>query len=108
MQIINLTPHEIKIVLDNGGTIAVPPSGTVARVTTTLTKQGYIDGIPVYVTEFGEVEGLPEPQADTIYIVSALVLGAISRERTDVYAPLTAKAVRDENGNIIGVPGLTR
>lgn len=61
MKIINLTPHEIKILDENGNVIAVfPPSGKVARVCVKRKKVGEIDGIPVYANKFGEVEGLPD------------------------------------------------
>jgi len=81
-----------------------PPSGQVARVKPERIKVAEINGIPVYHTSFGVVEGLPEPQPGTIYIVSTLVLAA-TKNRNDLVAPDTspASAVRDDNGRIIGV-----
>lgn len=95
MNIINLTPHAINII-DGDTTTTIDPSGTVATNNPILYKQQY-----------GDVQDLPAPQDDTIYIVSALVLARVPH-RTDVYAPLTAQAIRNDAGQIIGVPGLVR
>jgi hypothetical protein len=100
MQLINLTPHEVHDL--NTGTV-IPPSGTVARVGKCTTRVEHINNIPVYRTTFeGEVENLPEPKPDTVYIVSALYLNAIPAERTDVVCPGNVKKV---NGKIIGCYG---
>ena len=106
MKIINLTPHELTFVNDDGTVIAkIPPSGTVARVASTSKKVGEIDGIPVFSTEFGDVVGLPDPEEGAVYITSTIVAQAAARAgRTDVYSP--AELVRDENGAVIGCKGL--
>lgn len=102
MKIINLTPHAITIT--DGTTF--PPSGKVARVSVQQLDAGTIDGIPVKTQTFGDIVDLPDPTDDTIYIVSAIVLSAAKAAgRTDVIAPNTAQAVRDEKGNIVSVPG---
>jgi len=103
--LVNLTPHEIKIVGEDGKTrLVIPPSGSVARVKAEQTIVGFVNGIPVVRTTFGDVEGLPEPQPNTLYIVSSLVAQACS-SRDDVVAPDTSPqgVVRDEKGQIIGV-----
>lgn len=101
--LINLTPHDITFIGENGEKRIILPSGKLARVAAKTVTVGSIDGIPVTATEFGEVEGLPEPAADTIYIVSSLVAQRVP-ERTDVYVP--SESVRDENGRIIGCKSL--
>lgn len=107
MKIINLTPHEINIFTAEGGKIKIPPSGTVARVSVQRQKVGEItvDGktIPIHKNVYGEVENLPDPKPDTIYIVSSLVAQAVPH-REDVLIP--DDAVRDAEGKIIGVKGL--
>jgi len=89
-------------------TVEIPPSGQVARVSATAQQVGTItiDGFdfPVVKTVFGEVTGLPEPQEDTVYIVSTLVLSAV-QGRKDVVAPNTGAAIRDSEGRVVGVPG---
>lgn len=109
MKFINLTPHVLNVVDDTGNTIlSVAPSGTVARVATQQTVVGNVAGIDVVRTVFGDVDGLPSPQDDVVYIVSTLVLQALKANgiiRDDVVAPDTSPAsvVRDAGGNIIGV-----
>ncbi|MEM1711215.1 MAG: hypothetical protein QXU12_02310 [Nitrososphaerota archaeon] len=66
MRLVNLTLHEITIYTDRG-ILSIPPSGRVAR----------IGGIPINRVEYGEVEGLPEPQPNTYYIVSQPALQAL-------------------------------
>jgi hypothetical protein len=104
MNIINLTPHEIKIRRSDGVYLIVKPEDTPARCTETRKFITYIEGIPVTRAEYGDAEGLPDWQKDTIYIVSALVLNAVT-DRLDVFAPGTA--IRDEAGRIIACDGLS-
>ena len=108
IDIINLTPHTIK--LNNGKTF--PPSGTIARVSAKFTyvtsPELMREGIYVYKVEYGEIEGLPEPQENVLYIVSAMVLEAGEIiGRNDLIAPATGhpKAIRNEQGQIVSVPG---
>lgn len=106
MNIVNLTPHAINFVQEDCTPLAtINPSGTVARVTTKTVTKGDINGIPVTATEFGEVENLPEPTQDTIYIVSSLVAQRC-KARNDVFIP--NESVRDENGRIVGCKSLGR
>jgi len=105
MRFVNLTPHKITI-KSKKGDIEVPPSGTIARVTTIEEVVAEVDGISIIKREFGEVEGLPEPENGVAYIVSSLVLGAV-KGRKDVFAPDTgATAIRDEKGQIKAVTRL--
>ena len=99
-KIINLTAHNVNIVCSNGDVITFSPSGTVARCTQTTTQIGCVNGIPLTQTSFGVVVDLPQPQEDTIFIVSRLVLNACKGVRDDLIVP--NDIVRDEQGNIIG------
>lgn len=109
MKFVNLTPHALNIVDADGNTIlSVAPSGTVARVTTQQTVVGNIAGIDIVRTVFGDIDGLPAPQPDTVYVVSTLVLQALKDagvSRNDVVAPDTSpqSAVRNADGQIVGV-----
>lgn len=107
MKIVNLTPHDVHVYDENAQNIirTYPASGTVARVKSSTEIVGEVDGVPVARTAFGEIEGLLEPQQDTKYIVSLLVLQAAAGKRDDLLAPDTGpqSAVRDESGQIIGV-----
>lgn len=97
MNLINLTPHAI--VLNNGQVFE--PSGIIARVSSTLSEIS--DGM--FKQVFGQIIDLPEPKADTLLIVSAIVFSATDRE--DVIAPATSHTdvVRNDKGHIVSVPG---
>ncbi|RLG43969.1 MAG: hypothetical protein DRN81_05495, partial [Thermoproteota archaeon] len=64
MRFINLTPHEIMI-----GSFVFSPSGSVARVSVDYEAEAEIEGVQIYSERTGPVEGLPEPEGNTIYIV---------------------------------------
>ena len=106
MSMINLTPHSITIRSKDGAEITIPPSGTVARVSTTEEVVGTcpITGAPIVRRTFGEVQGLPEE--GTPCLVSALVLAAVPG-RAGVYAPDTGPtAIRNDAGQIVAVTRL--
>lgn len=106
MSMINLTPHPIVIRDQNGTETTIPPSGTVARVSTTDEVIGtcVVTGAPIVRRVFGEVTGLPEEGVPCL--VSALVLSAVPG-REGVYAPDTGStAVRNESGQIVAVTRL--
>lgn len=98
--IINLTAHTIDEVTTGQ---SYPTSGVIARVKQVTITKGYFDKIPLYSTTFGAIEGLPDPQKDTIYIVSALALNAVPSHRTDVVAP--GNIMRNEHGQPLGCVG---
>ena len=107
MEIINLTPHALTFVGESS--LVVKPSGQVARVACRTVQVGSVScggiDIPLTATEYGEVEGLPEPSENTIYIVSLLVAQRC-RERRDVFIP--NESVRDEQGRIVGCRSIGR
>ena len=106
MKLVNLTPHEITFVTESGNNLVVAPSGEIARVTTSTKEITRLsNGIPVTETLYGEVEGLPKPEPDTLYIVSSLVAQRC-KERRDVFIP--NESVRDDKGRIIGCRSLGR
>jgi hypothetical protein len=109
LNIINLTPHPLNLMPEgpDGPTVTIPPSGQVARCTTSRVQVDTVtvDGIaiPVNRTQFGTMTGLPDPQPDTIYIVSAVVAQAVP-DRPDVF--IVDDTVRDDRGRIIGARAL--
>lgn len=103
---INLTPHPIVIRCQDGTETTIPPSGTVARVSTTDEVVGTcpVTGAPIVRRVFGEVIGLPEEGVPCL--VSSLVLSAVPG-REGVYAPDTGPtAIRNESGQIVAVTRL--
>lgn len=104
MKIINLTPHAINFVREDGRPIlTVEPSGSLARVSVRTETTGEIAGISVTKSVYGEVEGLPAPEDGTIYLVSSLVAGRVPN-REDVFIP--NESVRDDKGRIVGCKSL--
>ena len=105
---INLTPHAISVLsVATGEVVTFPPSGDLARVATSSVLLGQIDGFPIYCTEYGKVEGVPEAGTEK-FIVSAMVLDQLGAEYAGwAFAPKTdASAVRNEKGHIVHVVGL--
>ena len=78
MTIINLTPHAINFLREDNSVLATVEPNQCS---------------------YGAVTGLPDPQPETIYLVSALTAQAC-RDRNDVF--ITDDAVRNESGQIIG------
>lgn len=103
--IVNLTPHSINFILPNGEKMEIPASGNLARVSVHTETVGEINGIPITISVFGEVEGLPASEDGVVYIVSSLVAQRCG-DRQDVFIP--NESVRDENGRIVGCRSLGR
>ena len=98
MEIINLTPHAVRVVGKKD--TLFEPSGTVARIKESRTKDTHLEGIPLNRKSFGEVENLPAPAPNKVYIVSSQVVEYLRGQRSDVVAP--DDLVRDDNGQING------
>lgn len=109
MKIVNLTPHALNLMPGgpDGPTVTIPPSGQVARCAVTRVQVDTVTvtgvSVPVNKTQFGTVSDLPDPQPDTIYVVSALVAQAVPN-RPDVF--MVDDAIRDDQGRIIGARAL--
>ena len=123
---INLNPHSMRFRVNAANTAAEPDTTDIvvearkspdgkpapARVSTTPgVLLGPIGGVAAYgCTTYGAVEGLPDPQPDTIYLVSALISGRPDiAGRDDVFVPGTGPkdgTVRDANGQVYAVTRL--
>jgi hypothetical protein len=113
--IINLTPHAINLVAQDGVETVLAPSGTVARVSSTPGTVEAREGFPCLVaspTLFGAVSGVPDPQDGVVLIVSGMVGAAmVGSGRLDVMMPGTGPhdgVRRNEAGHITGVTRLLR
>ena len=98
MNIVNLTPHNVTYINENGEKEVFEASGNIARV------EQFLFSIPgskynLKTTVPSCVVGLPATDVNTIYIVSAMVREA-EKERDDLWSPTSF--IRDEEGNIIG------
>lgn len=112
----NLTPHPVRIMLDEPWPIdsplpadmvqeEFPPAGPPARLAMVdLGRQN--DGTAVYqLVEFGHVHDLPEPEHGVWFIVS-LPVALACRGRSDLLVPY--QEVRNHEGTVIGCRSLAR
>lgn len=109
MRVVNLTPHEVTVFDDDDTVIKTYPSEGLARARQTNVIVGCLDGTPVVRTEFGEVDGLPEPAEDTVYIVSIITVNAAKahgRSTDDLL--VTSGPVRNDRGQTIGCRAFAR
>ena len=104
--IVNLTPHEVRLVDEDGATVLViPPTGQVARLSEAVGSEEtmFVDGLwPVRTRAviYDGVEDLPDAGDDhMVYIVSREAASACTG-RADVYFP--GGEVRDDHGRIVG------
>ena len=109
INVVNCTPHDVNLITESGKNIIFVRSGIIPRLSEQQEKISSVtvNGIEIDIMEksFLEPEGLPEPQENTLYIVSALVAGAC-KNRNDLVIP--NDIVRDETGRIIGCKNLAR
>lgn len=100
--LVNLTPHPINIILDDGSNITIDPSGVVPRCSAanTVIAPGFTQSV------LGDVTGLPDKVDGVLLIVGALIRTALP-DRDDLIGPDTSPtgAVRNDQGQIIGVRG---
>lgn len=102
-RIVNLTPHTVNIVAEDGTITASFPSEGIARASQKAEHVGELDGIELVQMAFGATENLPAPAEDTYYVVSVITANAAKAEgRTTDDLVITADSVRDEGGRIIG------
>jgi hypothetical protein len=101
----NWTPHTICVFSASGEQIfSVPPEPESIRAEESVIPAFQIAGIPVVDKSYNPPE-LPDPEENTIHIVSYVVLQASVKKRHDIVCPDTGpeSVVRDENGNVLGV-----
>jgi len=108
MNLVNLTAHNINVADEAGAQLACIPSSGLARVGTVESEAADVCGYPAITRSWSAVEGLPEPDGESIFIVSSLVLAQVPH-RDDVVAPDTgATAIRDDNGRPVAVRRFVR
>jgi hypothetical protein len=117
--IINATPHALNFykpddavsdekrgwIAKEGATpyLTIEPSGIIPRCKKLSNEVGEINGIPIRVSEFGDIDELPESADGVIYVVSQIVQSA-AQGRRDLYYP--DELVRNDAGQIIGCMAL--
>jgi len=101
---VNLTPHSITLIRAGRPDEIIPPSGAIARVTTTEVECAPIDGVRSFRLVSGQVEGIPDPIDGTVYIASAMAAAAV--RRPDVVFPGDLRRV--DQGRVIVCAALVR
>jgi len=92
MRIVNLTPHPVTLVDVDGDEVVVQPEEAPARIPTTTTPVGDVNGIPVVMEQLGDANSvLPAPQPGVVYIVSRPV--AERANRPDLLVPTQVERV---------------
>ena len=113
MKLVNLTPHPLHFYRDDEVFLVIEPSGQVARReqynkdlgSITAESEGESYTIPLTERSYGGVTGLPDPQPDTMYIVSYPVAEA-SMDRDDIVC--AGDHIRNADGVVIGRTSLAR
>jgi len=87
-RLLNCTPHEIKIIPEEGKVISIPPSGVLIRIATEEKNVGTVETevgtIPVVAVAFKEITFTKDGKE------------------------MDEKEIRNEKGQIEGVPSLVR
>lgn len=101
----NCCPHDIHIYRGDSEVMVIPQSGIIARVQIAEELDRTVQGIPVYRKIPRKVRDLPDPERNTTFIVSSMVLDVAKRQgRTDVVAPdTTCRSVRTQDKMLLGV-----
>ena len=107
--IINKTPHPVTLYKDGEPFKTFEPESPSPRLVQTrkVDKVLKIDGVDINLnkTEFSAPYDLPEPQPNTLYIVSALLMNGVEG-RDDLIVP--DEAIRDSDNRIIGCNAFAR
>ncbi len=97
--LVNLTPHDINIIVEDDLDIRIPMCENPPRTSHTRRRVGDVAGIPLNRVEFDKTKDIPAKKEDTYHIVSRVVAESCP-ERDDLLVP--DETVRDANGKIIG------
>lgn len=93
MRIVNLTPHPVTLVTIGGDEVVIQPEENPARIPTTSTPAGEVNGIPVVEEKMGDADSiLPAPQPDTVFVVARPVAERAGH-RTDLVVPTNVERV---------------
>lgn len=105
---VNLTPHTVDYIHEDGTTESLPSQG-VARALQTTEFIETVDGYRITRSAYGAPVDLPEPQDGVNLIVSLATMKAAlkhGRPVWDLY--IVNETVRDSAGHIVGCKSFAR
>ena len=114
MRIINCTPHEVNVFLDNDTRIDyVPNKDYQIRVDCKAVEVARYNNIPIRCNWYGDVIGMPKEEElkDTLFIVSRIAYEAIKLkypEEVVEHFMVPDGSIRDQEGKIIGCTGFAQ
>lgn len=108
--VLNYTPHDpLRIFVADEEVAALPAAGDSVRLDEIAEPTGQLriggHDVPLVTMEYGRAEGLPDPVAGTVLVVSQLVCRAYP-DRGDLVFPVDL--VRNSAGDVVGCRGLAR
>ena len=114
MRIINCTPHEVNVFLDNGNKINYESDKNhQIRVECKSVEVAKYNDIPIRCNWYGDVIGMPKEEElkDTLFIVSRIAYEAIKLKYEDEVVEhfmVPDGSIRDQEGKIIGCTGFAQ
>ena len=114
MRIVNCTPHEINVIIDDGNKINYESDKNhQIRVACKSVEVAKYNNIPIRCNWYGDVENMPKEEElkDTLFIVSRIAYEAIKLkypEEIVEHFMVPDGAVRDQEGKIIGCTGFAQ
>lgn len=104
---INLTPHVLNIHTEEG-VQNIPPSGYIARIKVTKQLKTKIQGIAVWATQKGPLEGLEglAPESEDVLVTSLAAREEVAKVYPNNLVLSPGTLLRDGNGQPIGCDGL--
>lgn len=110
MEIINLTPHSLRLVTKSGEMLTLSKSNKNApiRINSRCVDLGDFNGVPLkeITPELQTAQELPVQEDNKIYIVSRMVADVYRHTRHDFFYPYDLR--RSETGLVIGCYSLAR
>lgn len=102
MRLVNCTGHPINICKDGTNiVVTIPPTEYRARVVNEIYRE-LINGFAAECKHSPVLHELPDPEENTLYIVSSIVYN--SSDRVDLIVPDTGKnSVKDDKGNVMHI-----
>lgn len=103
MDVVNLTPHDIRL-----NQVNITPGGKPIRVRQHTEVLYYVHDVPVKILRgpANDLTQLPAPKPSTIYIVSRLVADVYRNDRDDFVFPYDF--IRNQDGYIDGCKSLAK